>query len=91
MGVVVRWCNYSLLDILIIIITLPTPLVLALILAAASLLCYFLNVFRSLRRKNNKCQFFTSRGAHVNCALMAVTDVIHSFDWKSAIEHDSGV
>ena len=32
--------------------------------------------------------FLTSRGTHVNCAIMAV---IHSFDWKSAVEHDGGV
>ena len=33
--------------------------------------------------------FFTSRGVYVK--LRYYSDVIHSFDWKSAIEHDGGV
>ena len=33
--------------------------------------------------------FFTSRGAYGKLALYG--DVIHSFDWKSAPEHDGGV
>ena len=32
---------------------------------------------------------FTSRGAQVNYAIMAM--LLHSFDWKSAVEHDGGV
>ena len=41
---------------------------------------------RRRKKKNAKLRFFlTSRGAYVNF------DVIHSFDWKSAIEHDGGV
>ena len=41
---------------------------------------------RTIRRKKNaKSQFFTSR------KLALYSDVIHSFDWKSAIEHNSGV
>ena len=44
------------------------------------------------KKKNNKSnakwRFFTSRGAHINCTIMAV---IHSFDWKSAVEHGGGV
>ena len=32
--------------------------------------------------------FFTSRSAHVNCAITAV---IHSFHWKSVVEHSGGV
>ena len=31
---------------------------------------------------------FTSRGAR---KLRYYGDVIHSFDWKSAVEHDDGV
>ena len=40
---------------------------------------------RRREKKNAKSLFF---GAHVNCAI---SDVIHSFDWKSAVEHDGGV
>ena len=40
--------------------------------------------------KNAKSQFFTSRGAYVNCAIY-YSGVIHSFDWKSAVEHVGGV
>ena len=39
--------------------------------------------------EEEKCQiaiFFTSRGAYVN-----LSDVIHLFHWKSAVEHDGGV
>ena len=70
-GVVIR--RY--IDILIIIINFPTPLVLGLFLAAASLLlCSFLNVFSVFKNKNKKpkWRFLTSRGAHVNCAIMAM-------------------
>ena len=46
--------------------------------------------FRSLRRrrkkKTAKSRFVTSRGACVNNAI-----IIHSFDWKSAVEQDVGV
>ena len=44
---------------------------------------------RRRKKKNAKSRFFTSRGAYVN--LRYYSDVIHSFDWKSAIEHDGGV
>ena len=37
-------------------------------------------------RRMPNCDFFTSRGAYVNCAI-----IIHSFDWKTTIEHDGGV
>ena len=40
------------------------------------------------RKKNAKSRFFTSRSAYVNCTIIAV---IHSFDWKSVVEHDGGV
>ena len=44
-----------------------------------------------LLKKNAKSQFLTSCSADVNCASLAMLDVIHSFDWKSAVEHDGGV
>ena len=69
-GVVMRY-----IDILIIIINFPTPLVLGLFLPAASLLlCSFLKCFFGLKNKNKKpkWRFLTSRGAHVNCAIMAM-------------------
>ena len=53
----------------------PTPLVLAIILAAASLLlCSLKKFFLVFKNKNKKpkWRFFTSRGAHVNCAIMAM-------------------
>ena len=34
--------------------------------------------------------FFTSRGENVNLRYKAML-YIHSFDWKSAVEHDGGV
>ena len=34
--------------------------------------------------------FFTLCGVYINFAIMA-GDVIHSSDWKSAVEHDGGV
>ena len=34
--------------------------------------------------------FFTSHGAYVRIFAL-YSDVIHSFDWKSAIEHDGGL
>ena len=40
------------------------------------------------KNKKPKWRFLTSRGAHVNCAIMAV---IHSCYRKSAVEHDGGV
>ena len=42
------------------------------------------------KKKNAKSGFFTSRGAYVNLRY-SYSDVIHSFDWKSAVEHDGGV
>ena len=44
---------------------------------------------RRKKKKNTKSRFFASRGAYVK--LRYNSDVIHSFDWKSAIEHDGGV
>ena len=42
------------------------------------------------RRKMPNHDFFTSRDAYVNLRYIAML-YIHSFDWKSAIEHDGGV
>ena len=70
-GVVVR--RY--IDILIIIINFPYSTCIRSFLAAASLLlCSFLNVFSVFKNKNKKpkWRFLTSRGAHVNCAIMAM-------------------
>ena len=39
--------------------------------AAASLLCLFLNVFHSLRKKNES-RFFTLHDAYVTCAIMVI-------------------
>ena len=73
MGVVVR--RY--IDILIIIINFPYSTCIRTFLAAASLvLCSFLKCFFGLKNKNknkkSKWRFLTSRGAHVNCAIMAM-------------------
>ena len=50
------------------------------------------NCFRSFRRrkkKNAKSRFFyDARCVH---KLALYSDVIHIFDWKSAVEHDGGV
>ena len=72
-GVVIR--RY--IDILIIIINFPTPLVLGLFLAAASLLfCSEMAIFNFARRARK---------------LRYYGDVIHSCYRKSAVEHDGGV
>ena len=73
MGVVVR--RY--IDILTKLLIFPTPLVLALFLASASiLLCSFFKCFSVFKNKNKnkkpKWRFLTSRGAHRNCAIMAM-------------------
>ena len=39
-----------------------------------------------LKKKKPNLDLFTSHGAYVK-----LCDVIHSFDWKSAREHDGGV
>ena len=74
-GVVIR--RY--IDILIIIINFPYSTCIRSFLAAASLLlCSILNVFSVFKNKNKnknkkpKWRFLTSRGAHVNCAIMAM-------------------
>ena len=41
---------------------------------------------RRRRKKNAKSLFFTSRGAYIKLRYN-YSDVIHSFDWKSAIKH----
>ena len=67
------------IDILIIIINFPYSTCIRSFLAEASLLlCSFLNVFSVFKNKNKnknkkpKWRFLTSRGAHVNCAIMAM-------------------
>ena len=42
------------------------------------------------RRKKKKNDFFTSRGAYVNLRYIAML-YIHSFDWKSVVDHDGCV
>ena len=44
---------------------------------------------RRRKKKNAKSQFFYFAWCIRKLALYS--DVIHSFDWKSAIEHDGGV
>ena len=74
MGVVVR--RY--IDILTIIINFPYSTCISSFLAAASLLLWsFLKCFFGLVRFKNKnkkpkWRFFTSSGAHLNCAIMAM-------------------
>ena len=46
-----------------------------------------LGLLKKKKNKNAKSRFFTSRGVHENCAIMAV---LHSLHWKSAIEHNGG-
>ena len=47
---------------------------------------YRVGLLKKKNKKNAKWRFFTLRGAHVNCF-----NVIHSFDWKSAVEHEGSV
>ena len=70
MGVVVR--RY--IDILTIIINFPYSLVLALFWQQHSYFFVHLkkNVFSAFKNKKPKWRFFTSRCAHVNCAIMAM-------------------
>ena len=71
MGVVVR--RY--IDILTIIINFPYSTCISSFLAAAPLLlCSFKKCFSVFKNKNKKpkWRFFTSRGVHVNCAIMAM-------------------
>ena len=42
-----------------------------------------------IRKKNAKSQFFYFAWCVRKLALYS--DLIHSFDWKSAVEHDGGV
>ena len=45
---------------------------------------------RRRRKKIAKSRFFTSQGAYVKLRYN-YSDVIHSFNWKSALKHDVGV
>ena len=51
-------------------------------------------LLKNKKNKNKKeCQvafFFTSRGMYINGTII-YSDVIHSFNWKSAVEHDGSV
>ena len=74
MGVAVR--RYIYIDFLIhVILLIPTPLALALFCSSipTSLFLFYLNGFSFFKKK--ECQmaiFLTSRGAYVNCAIMAM-------------------
>ena len=64
------------------------PLVLALFLAylvQSSIL--YTKVWMTILENFKKWRFFNSHSAQVNCAII-YDDIIHSFDWKSAVEHD---
>ena len=69
-GVVVR--RY--IDILTIIINFPYSTCISSFFAAAAslLLCSFLKCFFGLKNKKPKWRYLTSRGAHLNCAIMAM-------------------
>ena len=70
-GVVVR----KYIDILTLINNFPYSSCISSFFAAASLLLvHFLNVFSVFKNKNKKpkWRFVTSRGAHINCAIMAM-------------------
>ena len=60
----------------------------------SSFLAYILTsvteVWMTILENFIKWRFFTSQGAQVNCAII-YDDVIHPFDWKSAVEHDGRV
>ena len=83
-GVVVR--RY--IDDLILLI--PTPLVSVLFAAAALLFVHLKKCFLEEERSmpNRDIFFYFARCVR---KLRYYSDVIHSFDWKSAIEHDGGV
>ena len=82
LGVVVR--RY--IDFLILLI--PTPLVSVLFCSSIPTFCSFFNVLLERRRMPKRDFFY-----FVRCVrkLALYSDVIHLFDWKSAVEHDGGV
>ena len=45
---------------------------------------------RKKKKKNAKSLLFTSRSASL-LKIAQYSDFIHSFNWKSAMEHDGGV
>ena len=88
LGVVVR--RY--IDFLILLI--PTLLVSVFFCSSVPTFCSFKKMFFVLRRirrrkKNAKSRFFYFM--RCVCKLGYYSDVIHSFDWKSAVEHDGVV
>ena len=44
-----------------------------------------------LKKRQEKCQITIFNFARCVRKLRYYSDVIHSFDWKSAVEHDDGV
>ena len=44
-----------------------------------------------LKKEDKKCQIAIFYFAQCVHKIALYSDVIHSFDWKSAIEHDGGV
>ena len=43
------------------------------------------------KKKEEECQFVIFNFTWCIRKLCYYSDVIHSFDWKSAVEHDGGV
>ena len=78
------------IDILIIIINFPYSTCIRSFFGSSILTSLFIfkMFFRSCKNKKPKWRILTSRGAHVNCAIMAV---IYPYYRKSAVEHDGGV
>ena len=87
-GVIVR--RY--IDFLILLIR--TPLVSALFYSSIPTFCSFFMLFvrrRIRRRRNKKNQITIFCFKQCVSNLHYYSDVIHWFDWKSAVEHDGGV
>ena len=87
-GVVVR--RY--IEILIIIINFPYSTCIRSFFGSSILTSLFIlkMFFRSCKNKKPKWRFLTSRGSHLNCAIIAML-YTHSIYRKSAVEHDGGV
>ena len=50
-----------------------------------------LSCYVGLLKKEEECQIEIFYFARCVRKLVLYSDVIHSFDWKSAVEHDGGV
>ena len=73
---------------------IPTPLVSALFYSSIPTFCSFLMFFirrRIRRRRKKKNQITILYFEWCVSNLHYYSDVIHWFDWKSAVEHDGGV